>query len=177
MDGPNQVGIWKTASDDTRQGEATQKALAKISVACFVLKKLAVADAEDTPNRKKVAVIDANNTPDKGDAVESLAVQPLKSLEEIGRRLIEVLRVRIPTADLAELMVRWPASAVEKSQGASKTPQTKRLEFLEYNSEGKVVNITASFRAKGLTSAALSRSEASLRRGPSRHFKMVACRR
>ena len=99
------------------------------SVGCFVLKKAKVADDDDTPGRV--------------DCATAVAVQPAQSLDEVGRRMIQLISCSLPSANLAHLVERWLAAAELTSQGGGITP-AYQLELLEYSGDGQATRLSLS---------------------------------
>ena len=105
----------------------------QICVGCLVLQKAKVAECNA----------------DAG--ADEIAVQPAKSFPEIGRRLIQLLRVSIPTADVRKLVELWPADAEADAPTKSKAEAAGgRKPLLEYDSDGQVTSTVAKLRSKGL---------------------------
>ena len=146
------LNIWEDVDDDGCTNEATAKTLAKISamiepaVACFVLKKLKVKASKGTANKKKASVVDAGKATEEAEET----VEAFSSLNEIGRKLIELLRAAFPKAALETLVQRWPASADATPTAPTEATTQRGLGLLEYDATGKLISPIGQLWAKGI---------------------------
>ena len=137
-------GIWGTVPAEEKSELELPQTLAKlegviqISVGCLVAKKAKAAETGIAPGENEKTV------------------QPAKTFDEIGRRLIKMLVTNIPQADVKALTALWPVpdAGVAPTNGKADTLSGPRppvtLDLMEYDCDGEVTSTMAHLRFMGL---------------------------